>query len=1323
MVQGTANAPAGYLVRTPTVLSTGQICFSAENPKPKSRTRDLAPMADDDETDTTPWQFYWKRPEYWETATTPLFSATHTRVVDHAAAVATTIDNTEKEVLLAVTLIGEHHGIGDRVVVSLTDPTTKECLSSRTLQWPTSEDTSSSRATDEQQLMSPFAHREVISCAGDAAGPLLQTLGVLFNKPDLVVAAASSERNLHSSSFVIPPNPTSQERDDEDNSEEGDDNDASPFRRSRGRSRRMHGLVAASLLRLASPTQTAEQSEAMEVLQFLSLAVPSPPIEPTSSSKETTESSSPRELVLALLTSTGQVHIYNPMELLDEEASRRHQNDLPDMENAMTHFIFGDDLVHTLQSHILPLSQPSKTLQVTVVQNSGSSSNKNNNQWDPTVERNTLAFLEPGGPWMAHSLVNITGGGGVAVVANNEYTGAVTFVSSSSWTEKRTLFFPSPIRLAHSVSWGPLSLLVLVLEEELVVAVAVSSTTVVAGKVPGETSMTVTTPTEQQQNIVSIARYQILLLEVPILSAQNEVVIVQNDEKNTASTTPSCVVSTKYQQSQYVWTSIETTRAKPDSFFYYNGDATPMVVIHTQLERQARLSSSKRTRGSFLGEGYGIAGNCNNNSKALHYIGWEGRSYVHELATIQFQQVAPVMPKWSIASSSSSEEEEETSATVIPTTEEDIVQEAIVSISQQAFHQKTTTATAPNNRSTFTLREKARRLSKSVRCDPNPYTDARAVTSVVTTDGTLGWVSIRSAPTPAPLLPVAAWLLHERQDYRTAASITLQTAGATDSLHQLLWKVNEEEQNDTLLEGLHTDDVTPGDVADFAVASLIAGHFSFTLEEFLERNKAYHPGRACLQLAAASARAVDRSEADLWPVRCLLTVGKTRDFLPTALQLLNRTLPQELRDGSSVCCGLVSWIVSAGALELLLDLTDEKSRQRYWKSIEPSTRRSLAVLNIDDRFPLLADPEIRQWHLDELAQCVTDEVATSHSEEPLSTEWLEKLIRACFQNAGCEVDLLNASDDGNDTVETTREGLLPAPGSGGLDFSLVIPALLVLERRQHRLAGLQPTRAILNAACYLAGRRNLEEPRHSLNSTVLMRQCTVVDDVEAGANLIGGKNGLILECCHVLIVEIGLSMDEAEAYLLSGETELPRDNRDVIDAFTIGPSHQRLLRLLREHVLSIRTYGEFETTHMRGRVDPVFAASICLKTWWSITSETLPEAAEWIVDWLEAELHMENGSTSPYRLVCAALTRALIWPDSSEGSSDDLLASKMKLRPLFLIQLSQSCCGLVESLPPYVTDNGWTSSPSNRKVADLNESFVTASGSFQEDGVVLFSRE
>jgi hypothetical protein len=200
------------------------------------------------------------------------------------------------------------------------------------------------------------------------------------------------------------------------------------------------------------------------------------------------------------------------------------------------------------------------------------------------------------------------------------------------------------------------------------------------------------------------------------------------------------------------------------------------------------------------------------------------------------------------------------------------------------------------------------------------------------------------------------------------------------------------------------------------------------------------------------------------------------------------------------------------------------------------------------------------------------------------------------------------------------------------------------------------------------------------DASKVMQQCAAASNVSAAANVVGGKNGFVLKCCDILVRHAGLDMVAAESFILSDglSEDLVRSRADTkTDEFSLSDGHRQILWLLLEHVLNVRTFGEFHPSHMRGKVDPVFAAQACLRTWARLSVSNA--ATEWLVNWLRRKLEMANGQISPKRLACAALTRALMWPTSDE--SPELLAPIMDIESTFLVQLAQSCHGLMESLP------------------------------------------
>lgn len=628
------------------------------------------------------------------------------------------------------------------------------------------------------------------------------------------------------------------------------------------------------------------------------------------------------------------------------------------------------------------------------------------------------------------------------------------------------------------------------------------------------------------------------------------------------------------------------------------------------------------------------------------------------------------------------------------------------------------------------------------------------------------FVSLRKAMinngSAAPFSQILSWLLI-REEYFIASSIALDLLREAESLVNL-WKYCNKIYDDdevSILEGIldgiapiQNDVVTRTKLADMAIACLLKGGFSMasTLDIFLCRNFEYDPACACLMLGAIVTCALSEEddlvagamgsdyEADdahieniMWPVRCLLRVGVNRDCLTSALLLLNSSVPDELRrhqrnghistTGASLekCKHLVSLIVQSApdAAGLLLDLIDENHDSRFWTSLHHDTQLELSLISIADKVPLLREPEVRSWAIMQLQSCIASETVTgSNSFDILPSYWLMELVVASLKNAGCTISNILEIDECDEDklnentldiyefqVKSLKTALVPASGHGGLDYDLLIPSLLMLQYRDfhwHPNAKIS-TRSILNVCCQIAGRPELEEPMFVMTSSTLLRHCTVLNDIRAGAKLIGGKNGLILECCYILIEVLGMNINDAEEFLLKEPMSAEKLGFRILERgpFELQAWHCRILLLLMEHVLRIRTYGEFETRNMRGRIDPVFAASICFKTWWAITRQHVQVATQWLSQWLKKKLSMDDDGIkmSPHRLACAALVRALIWPGSKHDTDSILMAKQLEMDAKFLIHLSQPCCGLMESIPYYIAEdmNGSIRMPTTKK--------------------------
>ena len=70
------------------------------------------------------------------------------------------------------------------------------------------------------------------------------------------------------------------------------------------------------------------------------------------------------------------------------------------------------------------------------------------------------------------------------------------------------------------------------------------------------------------------------------------------------------------------------------------------------------------------------------------------------------------------------------------------------------------------------------------------------------------------------------------------------------------------------------------------------------------------------------------------------------------------------------------------------------------------------------------------------------------------------------------------------------EALTPSPGTGGLDFDLLIPALLLLAYYAipWRDNSCLSTQSLLDSACFLAGRHRKEEPMFAFDGPNVMKQ-------------------------------------------------------------------------------------------------------------------------------------------------------------------------------------------------------------------------------------------
>lgn len=279
-------------------------------------------------------------------------------------------------------------------------------------------------------------------------------------------------------------------------------------------------------------------------------------------------------------------------------------------------------------------------------------------------------------------------------------------------------------------------------------------------------------------------------------------------------------------------------------------------------------------------------------------------------------------------------------------------------------------------------------------------------------------------------------------------------------------------------------------------------------------------------------------------------------------------------------------------------------------------------------------------------------------------------------------------------MATVREIIQAATSSSQsvLDLDLFIPALLILHRRSVPwiVEGKIPTGCLCDAACEVAGKRLVDymgNVRTLGNDTSrLMIHCGRTQNLSAAGYLIGGRDGAVLRCCHVLVDDGGsgrapLSVAAAEDALLGRSPLPPRgDGAPAEGAPLFVPTgrHQPLLLLLREGVLGVRTLGAFRDT-AEGRLDPVSCARLCLRAW-HIAGGGDAAASAWLVGWLRARLATDSGRAR--RLPSAALVAALLWPDDGASGDRTVLMDVLQIEMKFVVELCQACHGLLECLPP-----------------------------------------
>ena len=584
-------------------------------------------------------------------------------------------------------------------------------------------------------------------------------------------------------------------------------------------------------------------------------------------------------------------------------------------------------------------------------------------------------------------------------------------------------------------------------------------------------------------------------------------------------------------------------------------------------------------------------------------------------------------------------------------------------------------------------------------------------------------------------------------------------------------------RHEGLLDGITPIDGIPDEalsatlasLADMAVGCLIKGGVSMSqsLEGFLSRNTQYNASRACLMLVGAAAIALSRystlppplpqqtSNVNIvrlyeeserlppevtWPVSSLMKMSVVRNCLPGTLLLLNAAISNELRWRAPRCRGLATEtrpslglflslveIILESADEstrLLLDMVDNETGKVYWWSIEYDAKLALCLVSICGRHVMLQEPEVRAWLIVQLRREIHSTAEARHridAKPELSSEWLQEVLSGVLGNAGCDL-VLKLETYLNETTEPTcyrqsmddLKGLLAA-SNGMLDFDTLIAGLLLLIRRglSWRHSTGVSTQTLLNTVCDLAGRRKSGEPKFVFDSATVMRQCALCNNIQAAAFLVGGKNGLVLECSDLLLTSLqSMDMKIAEKALLTGSlTELQTIAGQASgqqSQFSLTSCHEHILWLLETYVLSASTYGQFETTPSALDLDPVFTGRVCFRAWHCLTSST-PDSTRWLENWLRDGLRLQGG-VSPKRLACAALIRSLVWADEldldGDGESELLLATLIGFGNSFLAELAQACCGLIESVPSNLAEEICSSSTEPLFVLDRVETYA-----------------
>jgi hypothetical protein len=268
---------------------------------------------------------------------------------------------------------------------------------------------------------------------------------------------------------------------------------------------------------------------------------------------------------------------------------------------------------------------------------------------------------------------------------------------------------------------------------------------------------------------------------------------------------------------------------------------------------------------------------------------------------------------------------------------------------------------------------------------------------------------------------------------------------------------------------------------------------------------------------------------------------------------------------------------------------------------------------------MIQQPEVRHWIVDRLKKEIESSTQRTFDDSYLPDEWLREVISGVFCNAECDICLgleamqkttvepnvcLEEFECYREDMICVQDLLIPHRESGGLDFDILIPSLLLLSLRgRHWREGSSiQTQILLNTVCDLAGRKTPCTPWFLFDGRTVMRQCALTGNVQATSFLIGGRSGLVLECADLLIAKIGLSMKESEIALFGGslaelkELKMSWDRKHNTDnsshSWCPTRSHRHILWLIQHHVLNVRNYGEFDSPSIQGKANPVTAGRI-----------------------------------------------------------------------------------------------------------------------------------